>query len=68
MKVKNILTNILSGIQEVSADQWNFAWSKGTPKQVRFPNASYEAIRVSEDFLLVRVPKQEAPAGKTTTA
>jgi hypothetical protein len=71
MKIKNLLTDILEGTVQVPDHVWNFAWSRGNKQNVRFQKTSYEAIRVNDEFMLVRVPKQarpEAAADATTAA
>lgn len=68
MKIKNLLTDILEGTVQVPDQVWNFAWNRGKKQNVRFQKNSYEAIRVNDEFMLVRVPKQARPADAAADA
>jgi hypothetical protein len=69
MKIKNLLKDILEGSVQVPDQVWSFAWDKGNRQNVRFPKDAYEAIRLNDEFMLVRVPKQARQAeAKSTTA
>lgn len=62
MKIKNLLKDILQGSVTVPDEVWNYAWAKGSRQNCRFPKDAYEAIRLNDEFMLVKVPKATRPA------
>jgi len=61
---KEMTTNIESLIKDIlPASTWSFVFSKFPVNLVRFSNPPYEAVRVSSEFMLVRVPLKEATNG-----
>jgi len=54
-KLPALLAHILNGL---TVDSCERIWKNRTVQKVRFSKESYEALRVNDEFMLVRVPKE----------
>jgi len=55
-----MIDQIVRAIRGVIPDEtWDFIFEQFTPSNARFSQPSYLAVRVSKDYMLVRVPKKE---------
>lgn len=69
MKAKNFLTDLLEGTLTVPDGVWNYAWSKGKKQKMRFrADALVDAIRLNDEFALVRLSGQKEAAPATDKA
>lgn len=70
MKAKNFLKDLLEGNITIPDSVWDFAWSKGKKQKMRFrADALVDAIKLNDEFALVRLSGQkEAVTDKTTAS
>lgn len=60
-----MIDSLVRAIKGILPDEtWNFIFDQFEDHSMRFTKPSYDAVRVSKDYILVRVPK-ETPTTKT---
>lgn len=70
MNLKNVFSNIFKkGVDptQIPAEVWNYLWTNSNVRKVRFPAESYDAVRVNDEYMLVRVPKKEKATNPETS-
>lgn len=57
-----MIDHLIKSLKGILPDTcWDFIFKQFIKRSVKFTKPTYEAVRVSKDYILVRVPMEEKP-------